>query len=154
MKLRFLCAAHRKELETHMDKTLKFCQTGFDTGQFYNDQLQWKEAIPHLGCAFEVAEILLTRNAIDSEVACDWLATSAIMLALSFNNMQHTSQAEDVLWMAINRLKEQLAHQPAQVLWMDEYLKPLYAELKTYIQIAFKGHSFSARPSNTLQLVH
>ena len=139
MKLRFICAAHKQELTVNTEKALKFCQDGFDTGQFYNDHLQWKEAISHLGCAFEAAEILLSHSNIDNEVSCDWLATSAQLLALNLYNLQYVSQAEDVIWMAINRLEEQLVQQPGQVLWMDQYLVLLYAELKIYITVAAKS---------------
>lgn len=154
MKLRFLCATHRQELELNMEKALEFIQTGLDTGIFYTNKSQWKEAIPHLGCAFEVADILLTQNNLDQEVTCDWLANSAILLAQNLNNVQHTSQAGDVIWLAINRLEAQLFHQPDQLLWMDEYLKPLYAELKTYIQLDAKGPSANTHTSNPLALVH
>ena len=154
MKLRFICATHQQELKSNMDKTLKFCQAGFDTGQFYNDHLQWKEAIPHLGCAFEAAEILLSHSSIDNEVSCDWLTTSAQLLALNLNNIHYTSQAEDVIWMAINRLEEQLALNPNQALWMDQYLVPLYSELKVYITIAAKGNRSDFKTAHSSSLMH
>ena len=130
MKLRFLCANHRLELEKNMDKALKFCQTGFDTGQFYSDGALWADAIPHLGCAFEVAEILLTHSAIDKEVSCDWLTTSAHLLAHSFNSLHYASEAEGIIWMAINRLEKRLRQNPSHVLWMGRYLLLLYTDLK------------------------
>ncbi len=154
MKLRFICAAHKQELTVNTEKALKFCQDGFDTGQFYNDHLQWKEAIPHLGCAFEAAEILLSHSNIDNEVSCDWLATSAQLLALNLYNLQYVSQAEDVIWMAINRLEEQLVQQPGQVLWMDQYLVLLYAELKIYITVAAKSHPPQVNTPLSTSLIH
>jgi len=154
MKLRFICATHQQELKLNMDKTLCFCQSGFDTGQFYNDHLQWKEAIPHLGCAFEAAEILLSYNAIDTEVSCDWLAKSALLLAHNFNNLDCQSQAEDIIWMAINRLEEQLALDRTQGVWMEQYLTALYARLKVYIIKAAKAHSPKVNSQEVLSLMH
>ena len=154
MKLRFICATHQQELKLNMDKTLYFCQSGFDTGQFYNDHLQWKEAIPHLGCAFEAAEILLSYNAIDTEVSCDWLAKSALLLAQNFNKLDYQSQAEDITWMAINRLEEQLALDRTQGIWMEQYLTALYAKLKVCIIKAAKAHGPKVNSQKVVGLMH
>ena len=154
MKLRFICATHQQELKLNMDKTLQFCQSGFDTGLFYNDHLQWKEAIPHLGCAFEAAEILLSHNTIDMEVSCDWLAKSALLLAQNYNNLRYQSEAEDIIWMAINRLEEQLTLDPTQGIWMEQYLTALYARLKVYIIKASKAHSPKFNSQEVLSLMH
>ena len=154
MKLRFICAAHKQELRVNTDKALRFCQDGFDTGQYYNNHLQWKEAIPHLGCAFETADILLSHSSIDIEVCCEWLATSAQLLALNLSNLQYVSQAEGILWMAINRLEGQLAHHPSHKLWMDHYLVPLYAELKKYITKTEEIYRAEVTASNSIGLIH
>ena len=154
MKLRFICATHQQELKLNMDKTLQFCQSGFDTGLFYNDHLQWKEAIPHLGCAFEAAEILLSYNAIDTEVSCDWLAKSALLLAQNFNKLDYQSQAEDITWMAINRLEEQLALDRTQGIWMEQYLTALYAKLKVCIIKAAKAHGPKVNSQKVVGLMH
>ena len=154
MKLRFICANHQQELKFNMDKTLQFCQSGFDTGLFYNDHLQWKEAIPHLGCAFEAAEILLSHNTIDTEVSCDWLAKSALLLAQNYNNLHYQSQAEDIIWMAINRLEEQLALDRTQGIWMEQYLTALYARLKVYIIKAAKAHGPKVNSQKVVGLMH
>jgi len=154
MKLRFICATHQQELKLNMDKTLQFCQSGFDTGLFYNDHLQWKEAIPHLGCAFEAAEILLSHNTIDTEVSCDWLAKSALLLAQNYNNLHYQSQAEDIIWMAINRLEEQLALDRTQGIWMEQYLTALYAKLKVYIIKATTANGPEVNLQNVGSLMH
>ena len=154
MKLRFICATHKQELRANTEKALKFCQIGFDTGQFYNDHFQWQEAIPHLGCAFEAAETLLSHSNIDNEVSCDWLSASAKLLALNFNNLKHISQAEDVIWMAINRLEEQLVQHPSQALWMDQYLAVLYDDLKIYIRMAAKVDDPIPRTREPVAVMH
>lgn len=139
MKSRFLCANHRGELEQNASRAIKFWQTGFDTGQFYTDRLQWADAIPHLGCAFEAAEILLTHGSVDIEVSCEWLTSSALLLAISFKSTNYSNEAEDVIWMAINRLEQQLAQDPSQALWVSRHLARLYEQLKTCI--AMDEHS-------------
>ena len=116
--------------------------------------MQWQEAIPHLGCAFEAAEILLSHSNIDNQVSCDWLAASAQLLAINFNNLQHVSQAEDVIWMAINRLEEQLVQHPSQALWMDQYLVVLYDDLKTYITMAAKVNGPVPKTRESVAVMH
>ena len=138
MKLRFLCANHRGELEQNASRAIKFWQTGFDTGQFYTDRYQWADAIPHLGCAFEAAEILLTHGSVDIEVSCEWLTSSALLLAISFESTNYTHEAEDVIWMAINRLEQHLVQDPSQALWVSRHLARLYNQLK--ICIALNEH--------------
>ena len=62
MKLRFLCANHRVLLQSDIKKALTVFQAGFDSGHYYFWQADWSEATPHLGCAFEVAELILTQT--------------------------------------------------------------------------------------------
>jgi len=107
-----------------------------------------------LGCAFEAAEILLSHSNIDNEVSCDWLAASAQLLAMNFNNLKYVSQAEDVIWMAINRLEDQLVQHPSQALWMDQYLALLYADLKIYILMAAKGNGPHLERRESVAVMH
>jgi|TARA_B110000208_G_C11673834_1_gene396205 hypothetical protein len=154
MKLRFLCVNHAQELKVNTSKALKSCQDGFDTGRFYNDSSQWKEAIPHLGCAFETADILLSHSTIDDEVSCDWLAASAQLLAVNLSNLQYVSQAEDIIQMAITRLEKQLHHYPSNAPWMDNYLAPLYSQLKSYVVKPVKSHYVGGNNLDSMGLLH
>ena len=154
MKIQFLCPAHRQQMPKDVSKAIQFWQVGFDTGQFYCDHMLWTDAIPHLGCAFEAAEILLSYNAIDTQVSCDWLAKSALLLAQSFNNLGYQNQAEDIIWMAINRLEEQLVLDRNQRIWMEQYLTALYARLKVYIIKAAKAQGPDVNSQKVLSLMH
>jgi hypothetical protein len=131
MKLRFLCVNHRVLLENDIKKALQFFQSGLDSGQFYFERAEWSEAMTHLGCAFEVAEIILTKSINEKEAsrACDWLTTSTLLLAYSFNNTNYLSEAEDVIWITINRIERQLGHNPTQAVWCSRHLERLYGEL-------------------------
>jgi len=131
MKLRFLCINHRVLLENDIKKALQFFQTGFDSGHFYLGRTEWSEATPHLGCAFEVAEIILTQSITDKEAsrACDWLTTSTLLLACSLNNTNYVSEAEDVIWITIDRIERQLAHNPTHAVWCSRHLEKLYGDL-------------------------
>ena len=64
------------------------------------------------------------------------------------------SQAEDVIWMAINRLEEQLVQHPSQALWMDQYLAVLYDDLKIYIRMAAKVDDPIPRTREPVAVMH
>ena len=126
MKFSFLCDAHRQELNTNITKAIRFWQEGFDTGQFFNEQGLWIEAIPHAGCAFEIAEILVTNKEIDVAVAYEWFYASTLLLANAFNNLGYKDEAYEVMGLAVERFDRELAlSQGNQKLVMD-YLNKLH----------------------------
>ena len=126
MKFSFLCDAHRQELNTNITKAIRFWQEGFDTGQFFNEQGLWIEAIPHAGCAFEIAEILVTNKEIDVAVAYEWFYASTLLLANAFNNLVYKDEAYEVMGLAVERFDRELAlSQVNQKLVMD-YLNKLH----------------------------
>ena len=133
MKLRFLCVNHRMELEGNVSKAIQFWQAGFDTGQYYRDHMLWSDALPHLGCAFEVAEILFRKRMIEPEVACDWFSRSALLLASTFANGHYWAQAEEVTWMAINKLEDDLPRHANSSEWVNRYLCDQYRHLNQLI---------------------
>ena len=126
MKFSFLCDAHRQELNTNITKAIRFWQEGFDTGQFFNEQGLWIEAIPHAGCAFEIAEILVTNKQIDVAVAYEWFYASTHLLANAFNSLGYKEEACEVMALAVERFDRELAlPQVDQTLVMD-YLNKLH----------------------------
>lgn len=130
MKMQFLCKNHRSQLEINESKAIHFWQVGFDTGHYFRDLMLWMDAIPHLGCAFETAEILLSRDMIEHNVACELFAKSALLLASTFSNLGHLNEAERVCWMAINRLERELANHPSNSEPVNVHLRDLYTQLE------------------------
>jgi hypothetical protein len=126
MKFSFLCDAHRQELNTNITKAIRFWQEGFDSGQFFNEQGLWVEAIPQAGCAFEIAEILVTNKDIDAAVAYEWFYASTQLLADAFNNLGYKDEAYEAMGLAVERFDRELAlSQVNQKLVMD-YLNKLH----------------------------
>jgi hypothetical protein len=126
MKLSFLCDAHRQELNANVTKAIRFWQEGFDTAQFFNDQGLWIEAIPHAGCAFEIAEILVTNKEIDAAVAYEWLYASTQLLADAFNNLGYKEEAYEVMGLAVERFDRELAVSSADKTLVMDYLNKLH----------------------------
>ena len=145
MNFKFLCPAHREQLQSKIGKAIRLWQVGFDTGQFYRDHLLWHDAIPYLGCAFETAEILLTNNHLEHELSCEWYTSSAMLLASTFVNINSHRQAEEIMWMAIKRLEKELVRNSQSNIWINRYLEQIYSQLRSL------AVTVSANPRETNQ---
>ena len=109
MKFSFFCDAHRQELNKNITKDIRFWQEGFDTGQFFNEQGLSIEAIPHAGCAFEIAEILVTNKEIDVAEAYEWFYASTHLLADAFNSLGYNGEAYEVMALEVERFDRELS---------------------------------------------
>jgi hypothetical protein len=160
MKLRFLCANHRMLLQSDIKKALTVFQAGFDSGHYYFWQADWSEATPHLGCAFEVAELILTQTISQKEAsrACIWLTTSALLLAHSFNNINNRREAEDIILLTINRIERQLVNNPTQAVFCSRHLERLYDELANIsngkLAATTASHFDEVGISNSISRIH
>ena len=129
-KLRFLCGTHKVELANKPKQAIHCWQNGFDTGRFYYDQELWHEALPHLGCAFETAEIIITTQAVDLEPACEMLTSSARWLADTFIAMDYPNQSLSIIWNTIDRLERELSPHTEHKAWLDQQLASLYRHVR------------------------
>ena len=134
MQLQFLCESHRIQLESDGKKAIHFWQVGFDTGHYFRDHLLWMDAISHLGCAFETAEILLSHKMVEHGIACELFSKSAMLLASSFNNLGHLHEAKEIIWMAINRMERELVDQPSKSECINSHLCDQYLQLKMILK--------------------
>lgn len=126
MKFSFLCDAHRQELTSNITKAIRFWQEGFDTGQFFNEQRLWIEAIPHAGCAFEIAEILVTNKEIEVAVAYEWFYASTQLLSDAFNSLGYKEEAYEVMALAVERFDRELAMSHSDQKLVMDYLNKLH----------------------------
>ena len=130
MKLRFLCATHRQALSDNPGQAIHCWQNGLDTGQILYEQLQWKEALPHLGCAMETSEIILTTRAVDLKNACQLLTSSAVLTANTLLKLGNQQDSRDVLDSTINRLERELNRSPNDKNDLLTFISCLYECLK------------------------
>ena len=130
MKLRFLCGTHRMELSRNPEQAIHCWQNGFDTGQLFCEQQMWQEALPHLGCAFETSEILMTTKAVKPECAYELFTSSASLLIDAFERLDHADQCQEIYWMAIKRLTRELSCHPEEQARIGEHLEYLYRDVQ------------------------
>ncbi len=115
MSLGFLCHAHRAELVCKPVRAIHCWQDGFDTGQFLYDQKKWQQALPHIGSAFETAEILITTNIVKPMCAHELFKASASLLIEVYARIGARAQCENIYRIATARLRrESYCHPEAQ----------------------------------------
>jgi len=158
MKLHFLCVNHRALLKSDINRALAVFQAGYDSGNYFFWQADWSEATPHLGCAFEVAEIMLTQTITEKESsrASEWLTMSAILLAYSFNNKNNRKEAEEIIMLTINRVERQLVDNPTQAVFCSRHLERLYYALSniTNGNLTAAGNFEDVMIYNSVSAVH
>ena len=107
MKLQFLCPTHREQLATNPSYAISCWQNGVDTARSFIDEQQWNDALIHIGCAFESAEIIMASGAIPRHQACDIFASSALKLADLFIKVNKQQQAQQVYSLTSARLQQE-----------------------------------------------
>jgi|TARA_B100000767_G_scaffold43136_1_gene37055 hypothetical protein len=105
---------------------LVFWQSGFDTAQIFCDEGSWSEALAHIGCAFETAEIILISDEVDRHNSVELMTSSAVMLAFTLLKLGRTTDALDIYWRAIWRLEGELAKGSVQHAQLQKHLGFLY----------------------------
>jgi hypothetical protein len=121
MKLRFLCANHREWLCNEPQQAVHRCANSFETGWHLSQLEQWSEAMPHMGCAFETAEILLSTRAMAPARAIDWFLHSLAGLTQTLEKLGRMGTCMEVHQAAIDRLRKEAAQQIAPELEADIY---------------------------------
>lgn len=121
MKLRFLCANHREWLCNQPQQAVHWCANSFETGWYLSQRENWAEAMPHMGCAFETAEILLSTRAIAPDRAVEWFLHSLAGLTQTLEKLGRTNASMEVHQAAIDRLRREAAQQIAPELEAELY---------------------------------
>lgn len=126
MKLRFLCGPHLEYLQSNPSAALALWETGFDTAQSFYDTHLWGRALPHIGCAFETADIVLTSHIIERTKAYELLTSSTVMLAFTLLKLGKIKDAQNTYCHTISRLERDLSIGGVAYLDLQESLGFLY----------------------------
>ena len=148
MKLRFLCDSHRGALTQKASLAINCWQNGFDTGQTFYDQKLWSDALPHLGCAFETAEIMISTQAIDRDNAYQFFTYSAVLLADTFMQLAFIERGREVCLLSIDRLERELNVFPDTQDIIKSQLDILYQSIK---QLDFLSLNFDNNKNQNLK---
>jgi len=144
MKLRFLCGAHREELTKSSGRAITCWQDGFDTGQMFYEQQMWQEALPHLGCAFETSEIMITTKALEASNAYELFTSSASLLMGAFGKLGYVEPCQNIYSITVDRLKREIANNPAAEVFITKNLNALYRQIQELDILADQQNSLSS----------
>lgn len=108
MKLQFLCAGHREWLAESPGPAIDCWSNGLETGKILCEEYRWNEALPHVGCAYEVSEIILSMVYMDRHNAVRFFTSSVYLLAKVLMEMNCYEDASLVYRSASQRLKREL----------------------------------------------
>lgn len=144
MKLTFLCNFHRQKLEARAEHAVRFWQDGFDTAQFYMEQRLWSEALSHAGCAFEIAEILMTKREIDYEVACEWFYQSTILLASTLFRLNGAAESSEIIRLATERFERELNQLSVDRNLLLKYISQLHCS-SNLLSFDHMGRNFAGK---------
>lgn len=112
MKTRYLCANHRQQLKDNPHQAINCWFTTHENGQTLADMGHFFEALPHFGCAFETAEIVLSHTLLDRYDAVHLLTQSTASLARTLYKINQHDEADNVLQLCRMRLQQEQAANP------------------------------------------
>ncbi|WP_226663900.1 hypothetical protein [Microbulbifer aggregans] len=109
MNLRFLCANHRQWLTSDTERAARAWSDWTERGAELCERGEYAEAVPFLGCAFELASYLLAERAPDYAVAALRFTDSARQLIEAYRQRDEAGLANYVLVGSSSRLARELA---------------------------------------------
>lgn len=109
MNLRFLCANHRQWLMSDARRAEQAWQDWLERGSLLCEEGQYAQAVPFLGCAFELADFLLSARAPGYSVAAMRFTDSARLLMEAYRQRGDSGHANYVLVTSSSRLARELA---------------------------------------------
>jgi len=142
--MRFLCKTHREHLLNEPTRAKAFWGIAFDTAQSFYDQCLWSEALPHIGCAFETSDIMLTSKVEDPRQTYELMSSSSVLLAYILLKVGQVDEARNVYWFTIKRLERELSEGNANYPELQYNLGFLYRCVESLI-ITYRLESDTAR---------
>ncbi len=144
MNMRFLCKTHREHLLNEPTRAKAFWGIAFDTAQSFYDQCLWSEALPHIGCAFETSDIMLTSKVEDPRQTYELMSSSSVLLAYTLLKVGQVDEARNVYWFTIKRLERELSEGNANYPELQHNLGFLYRCVESLI-ITYRLESDTAQ---------
>lgn len=109
MKPSFLCHKHRAMFAFMPERTIPMCSASFQMGWLLYGEERWEEALPHIGCAFEMAEIILTARSLSADRAIKQYLNTTVALAQTLAQLGRVEACKAVYQMAIKRFQRALS---------------------------------------------
>lgn len=137
MKLRYLCPNHRNWILSNDHKADQYWLSWIETANIFHQTGKTPEAIPYIGCSFEVSEHLLSLNSPDHKTSVKRFTYSSQLLAEAYYATGDNERCNYILEQASLRLakelkKPDLAHYVTTCMHSLQLTQPLhYQSLKS-----------------------
>jgi hypothetical protein len=125
MNLRFLCANHHQWLIAETSRAEAHWLEWIETGSNYYEQGLLEEAIPYFGCAFEIADHLLTDRWPCIDTAVSRFTLSSICLSQCYGLLGENETRNYLVVQASRRLAKELPT-PGEYPHIAECMQSLY----------------------------
>ena len=112
MKLKFLCPTHRQWLNENNSAAVSYFKGGLEAGKCFRDKHLWQDALPHLGCAFETAEIILSNNDVNKDNNIINFTSCAILLTDTFKKLELIAYCQEIFSRTEFRLLQEINRSP------------------------------------------
>ena len=130
MNQKYLCATHRQQLRNYPKQAVRAWSKSYENGQSLISMGFSFEALAHLGCAFEAAEIVLSTNVIETIDAVAMLTSSAATLAKLLSELGQPFESQNVVELTNNRIMQEIAKYPE----MKALLQNQITSLRYFVQ--------------------
>ncbi|GAB2891879.1 hypothetical protein ACCI51_02575 [Microbulbifer echini] len=127
MNLRYLCANHRQWLIDNTGRAEQAWLDWIERGRILCEEGNYREAIPYLGCAFDVAGMLLTQQSPSYTISATRFSESAAQLMAAYRKLGDEKHLQYLLVGASSVLARQLGDRDKQGLAAD-CISALYAD--------------------------
>lgn len=121
----FLCVNHKQELASQPTKALRAWAKSYEDGQSFVASDSKLDALAPLGCAFEIAELLLSIQAADFYDRIFMLTASTATYAKTLKQLQLFDQSENVVALAVDRLHKELLVSPEYAAFIQNQIVTL-----------------------------
>ncbi|WP_143735537.1 hypothetical protein [Microbulbifer mangrovi] len=156
MNLKFLCANHRQWLMSDSRRAEQAWLEWTEQGGLLCEEKQYQQAVPFLGCAYELADFLLSERAPGYAVAATRFVDSAHKLMEAYRQYGATGHANYILVGASSRLARELVDRSHYQLTAD-CIRTLYtaeASLPESWRGQMKGNSATSAGDSAAPRLH
>lgn len=126
MNFKYLCATHRQQLQANPTQALRVWSESYENGLVLLAMNRKYDAIAHLGCAFESAEIVLSANVIEVFDSITLVVSSAATLARLLKDLGKLSESTKIIDLTTARLDREATCFPELGAYIKSEIKSVH----------------------------
>lgn len=107
MNQRYLCVNHKQQLKNYPRQAVRAWSKSYENGQSLIAMGFAYDALAHIGCAYEAAEIVLSAKIVDTLDAVAMLTSSAATLAKLLNELGQSIESQNVINLTVQRIERE-----------------------------------------------